>query len=108
MRRDRRLHGGKTASPPTTGQDDDAHLCEPVARGMLNTINLRPRCVHFVSSIDFAHRGKSGDLVRGRLPDPDAAGLRLLVDDLGWPGPLEIGSEASPFHRKTWFALAGV
>ena len=59
----------------------------------------------------FARRlapGESYDATLRFVPDPDAAGLRLLVDDLGWPGPLEIGSEASPFHRKTWFALAGV
>ncbi len=41
-------------------------------------------------------------------PGADAAGLRLLVDDLGWPGPLTIGSENSPFHRHTYFALAGL
>jgi hypothetical protein len=41
-------------------------------------------------------------------PAPDAAGLRLLVTERGWPLALTIGHEVSPFHRKVLFALEGL
>jgi hypothetical protein len=34
-----------------------------------------------------------------------ARGLRLLVEEAGFPCPLQIGAESSPGHRKSWFAL---
>jgi len=35
----------------------------------------------------------------------DAEGPRLLLTGVGWPARLAIGSENSPGHRKTYFAL---
>ncbi len=41
-------------------------------------------------------------------PGPQATGLRLLIDELPQgPGMITIGSESSPLHRKTYFALTG-
>ncbi len=59
----------------------------------------------------FARRLAPGTAYEATLrfrPDPDATGLRLLVDDLVEPGFVTIGSEASLFHKKTFFALQGV
>jgi hypothetical protein len=38
-------------------------------------------------------------------PDPGATGLRLLIVEAGFPCGITIGHEASPMHRKKFFAL---
>ncbi len=56
----------------------------------------------------FARRLAPGETCDAHLsfrPAADARGLRLLVEEAGFPCPLQIGHEASPLHRKTWFAL---
>lgn len=49
--------------------------------------------------------GESCAATLGFRPDPEAAGLRLLVAESAFPCLVTIGHEASPLHRKTYFAL---
>jgi hypothetical protein len=49
--------------------------------------------------------GSSYDAVLRFEPDPDATGLRLLIDEFEWPVLITIGSEGNPFSKKVWFAL---
>jgi hypothetical protein len=49
--------------------------------------------------------GESRVVTLAFRPDPGASGLRLLVVEAGFPCGITIGHEASPLHRKTFFAL---
>lgn len=52
--------------------------------------------------------GEGYEVTLAFRPTPAAAGLRLWVDETGFPFALTIGNENSPLHRRTLLALEGV
>ena len=49
--------------------------------------------------------GDSSAVTLQFLPEGPVDGMRLLVEEGGFPCTLTLGHEASPLHRKTYFAL---